>query len=125
MKDAMKINANIENRVETIKPLLGALILIFGIGLILFSNWGGGINTANILIGLFLAVFGVSISLNGRTDNIPNTNVEETTTSLKENKRSLGNHVTIVEEVVTRTVKNENMWGWVKWVMITQKEMKK
>lgn len=109
MKDAMKIKVNIENRVETIKFLLGALILIFGIGLILFSNWGGGINTANILIGLFLAVFGVSISLNGINDDIPNKNVEEITASLKENKRSLGNHVITVEEVVKRTVKNETI----------------
>ena len=109
MKDAMKIKVNVENNVETIKPVLGALMLILGIGLILFSNWGGGINTANILVGLFLSVLGVSISLNARKDIVPNTNVEEIISSSRENKKRLGTHVTIVEDVVTRTVKNENM----------------
>jgi uncharacterized protein (DUF58 family) len=109
MKDTMKMDINLENRVETIKPLLGALILIFGIGIILFSNWGGGINLANIVVGLFLAVFGVIVSLNGRTDVIQNSGIEEVTQSSKENKKILKNHVTIVEEVVTRTVKDENM----------------
>jgi hypothetical protein len=109
MKDTMKMNVNTQNRVETIKPLLGALLLIFGIGIILFSNWGGGINTTNIAVGLFLSVFGVAISLNGRSNITLNTNVEEINTSSKENKKILGDHVTIVEEVTTRTVKNENI----------------
>ena len=109
MKDTMKMNINVGNKVETIKPLLGALLLIFGIGIILFSNWGGGINTANIAVGLFLSIFGVAISLNGRSEIVPNTNVEEINTSSRENKKVLGNHVTIVEEVTTKTVKNESM----------------
>ena len=111
MKDAMKIKVNPENNVQTIKPVIGAIMLIVGIGFILFSNWGGGINLANILVGLFLIVLGASISLNASENITQNTDVEETTTSSKENKKRMGNRVTVREEVVTRTVKNENMRG--------------
>ncbi|MFA7132528.1 MAG: hypothetical protein WC108_04440 [Bacteroidales bacterium] len=109
MNELIKLEVNAENRVETVKPLLGALFLIFGIGIILFSNWGGGVNPANILLGLFLGILGVSISMNERDVIGPKSKVEEVNQSSTENKQTLGNHVTIVEEVITRKVKNESM----------------
>ncbi len=109
MNNLEKISVTAKNEVESMRPLIGALMLIFGIGLILFSNWGGGINAANIILGLLLGIFGVSISLSGRNESSPNSEREEITQSSKENKRTFNNHVTIVEEVVTRKVKDENM----------------
>ena len=90
----------------TEKILLGAIITVIGLVMILFSSVGGGINAGNLIVGFSLIIIGLIIAGNDRIENTADNEI--TTQSSNERKTTDGNHVTIEEEIITRTVKNES-----------------
>jgi len=92
------------------KMILGAIFTILGLGIVLFSSSGGGINMGNLVVGVFLVIIGVVLAGNEHFEKTSTSeeNNEVITKSSKEKKTTEGNHVTIEEEFTTRKVKNES-----------------